>query len=83
MHNGLIQNILKGHCSQRIFGPDAQTLFTWSSFWDSLSAWEKAIYNKPHKEFVKSEAWLQNGQMQSILEDLKKFLGTFNIKIFF
>ena len=57
MHNGLIQNILKGHCSQRIFGPDAQTLFTWSSFWDSLSAWEKAIYNKPHKEFVKSEAW--------------------------
>ena len=57
MHNGLIQNILKGHCSQRIFGPDAQTLFTWSSFWDSLSAWEKAIYNKPPKESVKSEAW--------------------------
>jgi hypothetical protein len=22
-----------------------------------LSAWEKATYNKPHKEFVKSEAW--------------------------
>ncbi len=57
MHNGLIQNILKGHCSQRIFGPDAQTLFTWSSFWDSLSEWEKAIYNRPPKESVKSEAW--------------------------
>ena len=60
MQDGLSQNILNGHCSERSFDPDAQTLFTWSSFWDSLSAWEKAIYNKPHKEFVKSEAWFEN-----------------------
>jgi len=57
MQEGLNQNILKGHCSQRIFGPNAQTLFTWSSFWDSFSAWEKAIYNRPREVFVKSEDW--------------------------
>ena len=57
MHDGLSQNILNGHCSQRIFGPDAQTLFTWSSFWDSFFTWEKGIFDRPHEEFVKSEAW--------------------------
>tara|TARA_B100001250_G_scaffold346439_1_gene316287 strand:- start:3 stop:635 length:633 start_codon:yes stop_codon:yes gene_type:complete len=57
MQEGLNQNILKGHCSQRIFGPNAQTLFTWSSFWDSFSAWEKAIYDRPQEVFVKSEDW--------------------------
>ena len=57
MQEGLNQKILKGHCSQRIFGPNAQTLFTWSSFWDSFSAWEKAIYDRPHDVFVKSEDW--------------------------
>ena len=57
MQDGLSQNILNGHCSQRIFGPDAQTLFTGSSFWDSFSTWEKGIFDRPHEEFVKSEAW--------------------------
>ena len=47
MQEGLNQNILKGYCSQRIFGPNAQTLFTWSSFWESFSEWEKAIYDRP------------------------------------
>ena len=57
MQDGLSQNILNGHCSQRVFGPDAQTLFTWSSFWDSFFTWEKGIFDRPHEEFVKSEAW--------------------------
>ena len=57
MQDALKQKILKGHCSQRIFGPDAQTLFTWSSFWDSFSKWEKGIYERPKNEFLISEAW--------------------------
>ena len=57
MEEALKQKILKGHCSQRIFGPDAQTLFTWSSFWDSFSKWEKGIYERPKNEFLISEAW--------------------------
>ena len=60
MQEGLRNKILKGHCSRRIFGPNAQTLFTWSSFWDSLSDWEKAIYESPPDVHVKSEAWFAN-----------------------
>ena len=56
MQDRLNQNILNGHCSQRIFGPDTQTLFTGSSFWDSFSTWEKGIFDRSHDEFVKSEA---------------------------
>ncbi len=60
MQEGLNQRILDGHCSQRIFGPNAQTLFTWSSFWNNFSDWEKAIYDRPEEVHIKSEAWFAN-----------------------
>ena len=60
MQEGLNQRILDGHCSQRIFGPNAQTLFTWSSFWKNFSDWEKAIYDRPEEVHIKSEAWFAN-----------------------
>ena len=62
MQDELSQNILNGHCSKRIFGPDAQTLFTGSSFGIVFLHGRKAYLIDPTRNLLNLKFGLQNGQ---------------------
>ncbi len=57
MSEGLEDRVLQGYCTQRLFGTNAKSLFSWSSFWNSFSEWEKVIFGLTGDDLNRAEAW--------------------------